>query len=341
MATAISSFIGQYGPGLFNTNLGSAGTSGLFSAATDRKKEIARLQTIFDRLTTHIQYYSLPTPLPLESNDETQIIKWLNGIKDGLLPAEINIGDQETQQKYLTTLNRYQTFVSKRLKQERSAQKIDRGNQVSFFFQAIQGMGQIAQATGRVGPALTALGALVTGFSLISSLFYLGASVYGVISFSEQLSKNRAAQLDLIVKLNAHTPLEGDSIKKEIKALQSEEKLLIQSRNAQLLNIVGALMGIAATVLVLIGPQAIPLLAYYSLMALFVSGAIAFPILAIGYAAHSTNAKKHTATLAEILEQRDSLADRKPPPLFYAQALTEVLLLEDILSRGYSAGLLK
>ena len=374
--TAGINVLANYGPGAVNAGLGVHGLRSLHSSAKVRGSEIERLQRIFNTLTQHINYQQshakklegrvlLPevriekeepkegippdSSMLVSTQNTDELTTWLKQIEAGVNPEDVAINDLAAHAKYPIVLERYKELISKRLRYERAMQRIDRSNQASIFFQGAQGVGQIASATAELGHATLAVAKTATYFSLISSFFYLAASVYGLIAFSLQLSKNRDAQAHihtLLEEINSYpspaedatsvvrgkdqlTNVEKDRLKKELAALKSEENLLIQSRNFQLINAIAALMGATATILYLLGTHGFGVIAYYALTV----GSGVLPLAAMGYTHFSTNTKKHQQTLANILEQGEA-------PLPEGELLTQgymPYIAEDVVTRGASS----
>ena len=209
------------------------------------------------------------------------------------------------------------SLVSKQLTQLEKTRRIDKANQGSCYAQMAMGAGQIAVATSSIGHVAGIVAKAVIGFSLLSSLLYLGASAYGFARAIAQLSDNRKKQevinraIEQIEYLKTESPREKqtfNSVKEaelallqhSLKALKAEEGLLIQQRNSQLINIIAALLSLAAMALFTVGPQGI---VYYALLA----GSILLPLIALGYSAYSMNEKKYMAELHHLLQNAPSM----------------------------------
>jgi hypothetical protein len=267
--------------------------------------------------------------------------KWLRSLKKG---KSIQTERMSPAQKveYGLALTIFGDVFGTRLKQEKTLQTIDKLNRISASSQILAGAGQIASATALLGEASSAIANAALGFSLVSSLFFLGASLYGVYFYSRELSKNAEKQQTLLERkkeltgqtfdgtsssekttMNAFVLSELANIESQLTILKNEEALFKQSRNFHLFKTLAATMSITATVLVLVGTQGIgfgAVCAYYGLVAM--GGSL--PFVAMAYRHFSANEKRYLIALSKVLHQ-------KIPPLPNLSSIQNQHALEWIL----------
>jgi hypothetical protein len=207
------------------------------------------------------------------------------------------------------------TLISKHLTQLKDTLRTDRANQLSSAAQMAMGVGQIAVATSAIGQATAIVAKAVTGFSFISSILYLGASVYGLGAAVSQLFDNRQKQAEINLAIQTLSETQNgpelDPIRRQeieilsssLEMLQTEEALLVQQRNSQAINSVAALMSIAALALFTAGTQGVGPLIYYALLA----GSVLLPLIALGYSTSSMNESKYANELAALLAKLPSI----------------------------------
>lgn len=218
-------------------------------------------------------------------------------------------------------------LISRQVKHAESSYRVDKANQASFYAQSVMGGAQVAVATSSIGHATFAVTMAAIGFSFISAIFYLGASIYGFAIAQKQLSENRQRQQDVLQAIGSsqaknNTDYEEcvstgpdsdilvqneididtaqvEGLKNTLEALKTEEAFLVQQRNTQAINIVAALMSLVAVCLFTAGTQGIGPAIYYVLLA----GSILLPLIAMGYSHCSMNETKYMKALQDQLDR--------------------------------------
>ena len=366
-----------YGTGATNVLMGAGGAVSYRKPLQQRKEEIDRLQAIFTRIQNFFRDPDVEergdiiasfagsdvqiTPDPRESsftkehsfapsaasflaqNEHDGSIgpkQWIESLKRGkkiLSQKELESMSSLDKAKYCMTLHLYGELVRKRLDTEKTLLSIDQANRASFATQALSGAGQIAVATAEIGQAGVAVMNAASGFSLLSSIFFLGASLRGIYAFSRDLLKNRAALKELEDRKKAlEQNKDKGSVEKAFceseiarlneasEALKIEKAFLKQTLNYHIINALAGLLGLAATILFIYGTQGLGLIgivAYYSL----VGASSALPIIAMIYKARSTNETSYLEKLANLYNHHSHA------PLPDLSAITDVNWIKDQL----------
>lgn len=333
-ATALAT---TYGAGIANVGMG-----GLFSGLLGRRvqridKEIAKYKEC-QRINKELQKISNTIKIDKESEERSEILFEADALSSESDPKASEAKPlHETANKIKEICEDHFTdaLITKQIKQLNSARKIDRANQGSSLAQLVMGAGQIAVATSSIGHVAAIVSKAVIGFSFLSSLLYLGASIYGCATAMSELSENRQKQeeikavLEQLKTLLSNNPefkelnsAEINMLTESLNALKTEEALLIQQRNTQAINIIAALLSLVAMALFTAGPQGT---VYYA----FLAASIILPLVAVGYSYFSMSEKKY------IQQEVIALLKNSPVPEINLENAKEedLLAFETLLSK--------
>jgi hypothetical protein len=310
-----------YGTGIVNSGLGGILGGSLGPRIRRTKHEISKLEAMQD------------TAKRVKEKSEKELEKAQEWAESGEILLDVAILSNQdvpdaAKQPVKTTADKIQiitedrfssALVCKQLDQLKSSLKIDKANQGSSYAQMVMGGAQIAVATSSIGHVAGVVAKAVVGFSFLSSLLYLGASIYGFAVAINQLSDNRNKQTqinNLITQtqsfkttskneeeaFNSVKDSEILMLQHSLDALKAEEALLLQQRNSQGINIIAALLSLAAMALFSAGPQGT---VYYALLA----GSVLLPLIAIAYSTYSMNEKKYMEELQRLLQKAPSMLE--------------------------------
>ncbi len=288
---------------------------------SDSSRDLNIYETEEDSSMREDSYLASSATILVDENDQEidPVPGWIKLLKKGKEVSTTRM-DTLTKTKYCMTLHQLRDVLHKRLDYENNLQSIDQSNRASSISQGMAGIGQIASATCQAQGVSIAAMNVASGFSILSSIFFLAASLRGIYSFSKQLSANSVMQKSLQEKmkevvrskpsasmgysekrvLDEFALSELLKLQQGLDILQNEEALLKHSRNYHLINTVGAILGLGATVLFIVGTQGIGLIAYYGLVGL----GTGLPLLAMAYKKYATNEAKHVVTLSKLFDQR-------------------------------------
>ena len=318
---AILSEILPYAPGAINIMVGGGLSVTTQSSQLRKKTELAYLQKIKANIeasrenlnsskitsisSSDIDFSAIQTPSELV----LQCFKIL-GNKPISSSSVLRLTSPDKEIIALV-LDIYEKIILKRIESEKGSSSIDKRNVASCVAQGLSGVGQVAAQSIKAGTAHALAASAASGFSFFSSVFFLGASLKGMYSSSNELSKNKTRQgeiLDVLNKLGnfeddpgfsnlpsatkesfkaetaiAHKIIasENQRLKKELEHLKKEGNRLEKTYYYHCINALGAFFCVMTSVLFIIGMPGASIIIYYAAMLL---GSL-LPLAAMAYQA--------------------------------------------------------
>lgn len=322
VAPIISTAVGiaaTYGAGVVNVAAGV----GLAAVARPSIQRAAKELAMYKTLKNQIH----PIKQEPEATAEEHGAILLDDIAVKEEPPKPKVEDSVDKIKSVTDECFRSAVISKQFNQVQGTYRVAQANQASLYAQAALGVSQVAVATSSIGNATLAVTNVAIGFSFLSAIFYLGASIYGFASAYKQLSENKQRQKDVLKAIESIQAITGktydksisvdpdsdmivqsevdvdtamvEQLNKTLVSLQTENALLVQQCVAQAINAFAALLSIVAISLFTAGTNGTAPLIYYT----FLIASIVLPFIAMGYSQCSMNETKYMKALQEQLDK--------------------------------------